>query len=99
VDPSFPLELWDELSPQLTITLNLLSKSWINPRMSAYAQLNGLFYFNRTHMAPPGTRIIAHEKQNQTNGPLGILTVPGPITGSLQMLPSPHHKNKRDGNS
>jgi hypothetical protein len=33
--------------------------------MSAYAQLNGHFDFNRTHLAPPGTRIIAHEKPDQ----------------------------------
>jgi hypothetical protein len=33
--------------------------------MSAYAQLNGHFDFNRTHLAPPGTRFIAHEKPDQ----------------------------------
>jgi hypothetical protein len=33
--------------------------------MSAYAQLNGHFDFNRTPLAPPGTRIIAHEKSDQ----------------------------------
>jgi hypothetical protein len=65
VDPTFPLKLWDKLLPQATITLNLLRKSRINPRMSAYAQLNGHFDFNRTPLAPPGTRIIAHEKPNQ----------------------------------
>jgi hypothetical protein len=51
--------------PQATITLNLLRKSRINPRMSAYAQLNGHFDFNSTPLAPPGTRIIAHEKPDQ----------------------------------
>jgi hypothetical protein len=65
VDPNFPLKLWDELLPQTTITLNLLWKSRINPRISAYAQLNGNFDFNRTPMAPPSTRIIAHEKPDQ----------------------------------
>jgi hypothetical protein len=55
VDPNFPLKLWEKLLPQATITLNLLQKSRINPRMSAYAQLNGNFYFNRTPLAPPGT--------------------------------------------
>jgi hypothetical protein len=65
VDPNFPLKLWDKLLPQSTITLNLLRKSRINPRMSAYAQLNGHFDFNRSTLAPPGTRIIAHEKPDQ----------------------------------
>jgi hypothetical protein len=65
VDPTFPLQLWDKLLPQATITLNLLRKSRINPRMSAYAQLNGHFDFNITPLAPPGTRAIAHEKTDQ----------------------------------
>jgi hypothetical protein len=33
--------------------------------MSAYAQLNGHFDFNRTPLATPGTHIIAHEKPDQ----------------------------------
>jgi hypothetical protein len=53
VDPNFPLKLWDKLLPQATITLNLLRKSRINPRISAYAQLSGSFDFNRTPLAPP----------------------------------------------
>jgi hypothetical protein len=65
VDPTFPLKLWDKLLPQATIMLNLLRKSRINPRMSAYAQLNGHFYFNRTPLAPLGNRFIAHEKPYQ----------------------------------
>jgi hypothetical protein len=54
VDPNFSLKLWDKILPQATITLNLLRKSRINPRMSAYAQLNGHFDFNKTPLAPPG---------------------------------------------
>jgi hypothetical protein len=65
VDPNFPLRLWDKLLPQATLTLNLLRKSRINPRMSAYAQLNGHFDFNRTPLAPPGTYVIAHDKLDQ----------------------------------
>jgi hypothetical protein len=37
VDPSFPLHLWDRLLPQVTITLNLLIQSRINPMVSAHA--------------------------------------------------------------
>jgi hypothetical protein len=65
VDPNSPLKLWDKLFPQATITLNLLRKSRIDPRMSEYAQLNGHFDFKSTPLAPPGTRIIAHEKPDQ----------------------------------
>jgi hypothetical protein len=65
VDPNFPLKLWDKLLPQAKIMLNLLRKSRNNPRMSAYAQLNGHFDLNRTPLAPPGTRVSAHEKPDQ----------------------------------
>jgi len=60
-DPEFSLHLWDRLSPQALTTLNLLRGSRINPKLSAYAQLNGAFDFNRTPMGPPGTRVLVHE--------------------------------------
>jgi hypothetical protein len=60
-DPSFRMHLWDRLLPQATLTLNLLRFSRINPRLSAEAQLNGAFDFNRTPLAPPGTRVLVYE--------------------------------------
>jgi hypothetical protein len=61
VDPNFPLQLWDRLLPQATTTLNLLRSSRLNPRLSAQAQLNGAFNYDRTPLAPPGTKVIVHE--------------------------------------
>jgi hypothetical protein len=61
-DPTFPLHLWDRLLPQATLTLNLLRTSRINPRLSAQAQIYGLFDFNKTPLAPPGIRVLVHEK-------------------------------------
>ena len=63
-DPDFPLHLWDRLLPQALITLNLLRASRINPRLSAHAQLHGAFDFNRTPLAPAGTRVMIHEKSS-----------------------------------
>jgi hypothetical protein len=60
VDSRFPLELWDRLLPQTTLTLNLLRSSRIHPSLSAYASLYGQFDFNRTPLAPVGTKIVAH---------------------------------------
>jgi hypothetical protein len=60
-DPSFPVRLWDKLIPQAELTLNLLRTSRINPRLSAHAQIHGIFDFNRTPLAPPGTRVLLHE--------------------------------------
>ena len=60
-DPNFPLHLWDRLIPHATLTLNLLRPSCLNPRLLAEAQLNGAFDFNRTPLAPLGTRVIVHD--------------------------------------
>jgi hypothetical protein len=60
-DKSFPMHLWDRLLPQAVITLNMLRTSRINPKLSAATPIYGQYDFNRAPMAPPGTRIIAHE--------------------------------------
>ena len=60
VHPNFPLNLWDKLLPQAMITLNLLRPSRINPRLSAYSQLYGMFDYNKHPIAPPGMKILTH---------------------------------------
>ena len=60
-DPTFNMALWDKLLPQALITLNLLRPSRINPQLSAYAQMYGAFDYNRTPLAPPGTKVLCHE--------------------------------------
>jgi hypothetical protein len=60
-DNFFPMHLWDRLLPQAVITLNMLMTSRINPKLSATTHIFGQYDFNRAPMAPPGTRIIAHE--------------------------------------
>jgi hypothetical protein len=64
-DKSFPMHLWDRLLPQAVITLNMLRTSRINPKISAATHIFGKYDFNRAPMAPPGTRIIAHETPNR----------------------------------
>lgn len=61
-DANFPLKLWDRLLPQALITLNLLRGSRINPQLSAWAQVHGPFDYNKTPLAPPGIRVLIHEK-------------------------------------
>jgi hypothetical protein len=53
--------LWDRLLPQAVITLNMLRTSRINPKLSASTHIDGQYDYNRSPMAPPGTRIISHE--------------------------------------
>ena len=58
-DVDFPLQLWDKLTEQALITLNIVRTSRIDPSKSAYHQLHGHRYnWNKYPMAPPGTRAI-----------------------------------------
>ena len=84
-DPNFPLSNWCRLLPQAELTLNLLCASRLNPKLSAYAQLEGTFDFTHTPLASPGTRVIIHEKptNHQTWAPHG--------TDSWCLGPALHH--------
>ena len=62
VNKKFPIHVWCRFLPQCLLTLTLLRPSRINPKLSTYAQLHGAFNFNRTPLAPPGTKIIIHNK-------------------------------------
>jgi hypothetical protein len=64
-DPKFPLTEWDLLMPQADIMLNLLRSSRRQPKLSAHACLHGAFNFNRSPLAPPGTRVVVHVTPNQ----------------------------------
>jgi len=61
-DKHFPLHLWDKLIPQAILTLNLMRGSCINPNLSAWAQVHGNYDFNCTPIAPPGVKVLVHEK-------------------------------------
>jgi hypothetical protein len=56
------MHLWCKLFPQATLTINLMLTSHINPTISAATHLYGQFDFNRTPLAPPDTRAVAHVK-------------------------------------
>ena len=73
-DPNFPLSNWCRILPQAELTLTLLRASRLNPKLSAYAQLEGTFDFTCTPLAPPGTPVIIHEKPTtcQTWAPHGM---------------------------
>jgi hypothetical protein len=62
VDTNFQLHLWDRLLPQAQITLNLLRTSRLHPQLSAAAHFHGLIDYNKRSFAPPGCKLIAHEK-------------------------------------
>ena len=45
----------------------MMRASRLNPRLSAYTQLEGTFNFDATPLAPPGCKVIIHEKPKQRN--------------------------------
>ena len=61
-DKDFLLHLWDQLLDQAELTLNLIRGSRINPKLSAWAQVNGTYDYNRVPLAPPGCRVLVHAK-------------------------------------
>ena len=61
----FPMHLWCHLLPQATIALNMLRASRQHPQLSAHTVLEGFFDFNKTPLAPPGTRVVLHKKPSQ----------------------------------
>ena len=56
------MQNWYLLVEQADITLNLLRLSRLNPKLSAYAQLNDTFDYNITPTPPPGTRKLVYDK-------------------------------------
>ena len=50
---------------QSQMTLNLLQPSRINPKLSAYAMMEGQHDYNKVPLAPPGAKVIVHVKPSQ----------------------------------
>jgi hypothetical protein len=76
---SFPMHLWDRILPQAVITLNMLRTSRTNPKPSAATHIFGQYDFNRAPLAPPGTRIIAHENQEEEEFGLHMFKMAGTL--------------------
>ena len=60
--PRLPAGTVGKLVPQCIMTLNLPLKSIINPKLSAYSQMEGAFGFNKIPLAPVGMKVIFHKK-------------------------------------
>ena len=46
------------------MTLNLLRQTRINPKLSAYTQMEGQHDYNANLLAPPDIKALIHEKSN-----------------------------------
>jgi hypothetical protein len=61
VDKDCPLQLWDNFLPQVELTLNLLQFLQRDPTKSAIEEVNGTFDYNKTPLAPVGTKGLVYE--------------------------------------
>jgi hypothetical protein len=60
VDMHCLLQLWDKFLPQVEPTLNMLRFSQRNPNKSANQEVYGSFDFNKTPLAPLGTKSLIY---------------------------------------
>eukprot|EP00804_Cyclotella_cryptica_P024310 CCRYP_020870-RA/>CCRYP_020870-RA protein AED:0.35 eAED:0.35 QI:0/-1/0/1/-1/1/1/0/397 len=58
LDPNCPIQLWCQFIEQGQDTLNLLCVSCVNPKLSVYVVLDGQYNFDKTPLAPVGTRAL-----------------------------------------
>ncbi len=61
MDMHCPLQLWDEFLSQVELTLNMLHFSRRNPNKSANQEVYGSFDFNKTPLAPLGTKALIYD--------------------------------------
>jgi hypothetical protein len=87
VDMRGPLQLWDEFLPQVKLTLNMLRFSQQNPMKSANQEVYGSFDFNRTPLAPLGTKALVYSKPG-----LQISWAPHATDGFYVMPASDHYR-------
>ena len=69
LDPNCPIQVWCQFIEQGQDTLSMLQTSRVNsnPKLSAYAILEGRFNFDHTPMAPIGTKAMVFMTPNKRN--------------------------------
>jgi hypothetical protein len=60
-DKDFPLQLWDKLTPQIILTLNMMRALRIDPTKSAHEVMYGKYDWNCYPLAPLGCRAVVYE--------------------------------------
>ena len=65
--PSFKMANWCKMTEQCDITLNMLRPCTLNPNLSAFEAMEGMYSFDATPMAPVGTEMLMHLKPIRRN--------------------------------
>ena len=62
LDDTFPMHLFDQLLLQVENKLNMLRRTNMTPKISAYIYMNGQHYFIKMPLAPMGCTVLLHNK-------------------------------------
>ena len=65
VDITCPLRLWCKFVPQIQDTLNMMRTSRRNSNISAYKDMKGPFNWNRTPLAPLGSKSVVYAEPDE----------------------------------
>jgi hypothetical protein len=65
--PSFKMANWCKMTEQTDITLNMMRPCTLNPKLSAFEAMEGMYSFDATPMAPIGTEMLMHLKPIRRN--------------------------------
>ena len=60
--PSFRMANWCRMTDQCDINLNMMRPCKLNPRLSVFKAMEGMFSFDTTAMSPVGTETLIHLK-------------------------------------
>jgi hypothetical protein len=82
-DRDFPLQLWDKLTPQVILTLNMMRVSRIDPSKSAHEVMHGPYDWNHYPLAPLGCKAVVY-KDGDTRGSWASRGVDGWYLGPSQ---------------
>jgi hypothetical protein len=85
VNRNCPLQLWDEFLHQVKLTLNLLHFSCRDPRKSTNKEVHGPYDFNKTLIAPIGTKGLVY------NDPAVCASWAPHRTNAFYIGPAPKH--------
>ena len=62
VPKEFPMGLWCRLLEQTDLGVNIVRPYRQNPRLSAWAAMEGEYHFHATPIAPPGSKMLMYQK-------------------------------------
>ncbi len=85
VDAHCPLQLWDEFLPQVELILNMLRFSCRDPTKLANQEVYGTFDFNKTPLAPLGTKALIYDD------PASRTSWAPHVTNGFYVGPAPDH--------